>query len=180
VAYELQEDVLVLDPTTREPVPWDGETQGEVAFRGNIVMKGYFKQPESTAEAFADGWFWSGDLAVQHPDGYIEIRDRSKDIIISGGENISSIEVENAIYSHPDVLCAAVVAMPDEKWGEVPCAFVELSLGSLLTEAELITHAREHLAGFKRPKRVVIETLPKTSTGKIRKNELRERVRALT
>ena len=179
VAYELQEDVLVLDPVTRAPVPWDGETQGEVAFRGNIVMKGYFKQPEATAEAFADGWFWSGDLAVQHSDGYIEIRDRSKDIIISGGENISSIEVENAIYSHPDVLCAAVVAMPDEKWGEVPCAFVELTPGSRLTEAELIAHAREHLAGFKRPKRVVIAPLPKTSTGKIRKTELRDQARAL-
>ena len=124
VAYELQEDVLVLDPATSAPVPWDGKTQGEVAFRGNIVMKGYFKQPEATAQAFANGWFWSGDLAVQHPDGYIEIRDRSKDIIISGGENISSIEIENAIYSHPDVLCAAVVAMPDEKWGESVTALI--------------------------------------------------------
>jgi fatty-acyl-CoA synthase len=176
VAYELQEDVLVLDPATSAPVPWDGETQGEVAFRGNIVMKGYFKQPEATAEAFANGWFWSGDLAVQHPDGYIEIRDRSKDIIISGGENISSIEIENAIYSHPDVLCAAVVAMPDEKWGEVPCAFVELAESSALTEADLIEHARGQLAGFKRPKRIVFEALPKTTTGKIRKNLLRERV----
>ena len=176
VAYELQEDVLVLDPATSAPVPWDGETQGEVVFRGNIVMKGYFKQPEATAKAFANGWFWSGDLAVQHPDGYIEIRDRSKDIIISGGENISSIEVENAIYSHPDVLCAAVVAMPDEKWGEVPCAFVELAESSALTEADLIEHARGQLAGFKRPKRVVFEALPKTTTGKIRKNLLRERV----
>ena len=176
VAYELQEDVLVLDPATSAPVPWDGETQGEVAFRGNIVMKGYFKQPEATAEAFANGWFWSGDLAVQHPDGYIEIRDRSKDIIISGGENISSIEVENAIYSHPDVLCAAVVAMPDEKWGEVPCAFVELVEGSALIEADLIEHASGQLAGFKRPKRIVFEELPKTTTGKIRKNLLRERV----
>ena len=176
VAYELQEDVLVLDPATSAPVPWDGKTQGEVAFRGNIVMKGYFKQPEATAQAFANGWFWSGDLAVQHPDGYIEIRDRSKDIIISGGENISSIEIENAIYSHPDVLCAAVVAMPDEKWGEVPCAFVELAKSSALTEADLIEHARGQLAGFKRPKRIVFETLPKTTTGKIRKNLLRERV----
>ena len=139
-------------------------------------MKGYFKQPEATAEAFANGWFWSGDLAVQHPDGYIEIRDRSKDIIISGGENISSIEIENAIYSHPDVLCAAVVAMPDEKWGEVPCAFVELAESSALTEADLIEHARGQLAGFKRPKRIVFEALPKTTTGKIRKNLLRERV----
>jgi fatty-acyl-CoA synthase len=176
VAYELLEDVLVLDPDTRTPVPWDGETQGEVVFRGNIVMKGYLKQPEATAEAFGDGWFWSGDLAVQHPDGYIEIRDRSKDIIISGGENISSIEVENALYSHSAVVCAAVVAMPDEKWGEVPCAFVELVEGSELSEADLIEHARGQLAGFKRPKRIVFEELPKTTTGKIRKNLLRERV----
>ena len=176
VAYELQEDVLVLDPDTRTPVPWDGETQGEVAFRGNIVMKGYLKQPEVTREAFDDGWFWSGDLAVQHPDGYIEIRDRSKDIIISGGENISSIEVENALYSHPAVVCAAVVAMPDEKWGEVPCAFVELAEGSEVCEVDLIEHARGQLAGFKRPKRIVFEALPKTTTGKIRKNLLRERV----
>jgi fatty-acyl-CoA synthase len=176
VAYELQEDVLVLDPDTRTPVPWDGETQGEVAFRGNIVMKGYLKQPKVTREAFEDGWFWSGDLAVQHPDGYIEIRDRSKDIIISGGENISSIEVENALYSHPAVVCAAVVAMPDEKWGEVPCAFVELVEDSEVCEVDLIEHARGQLAGFKRPKRIVFEALPKTTTGKIRKNLLRERV----
>jgi len=180
VAYELQEDVLVLDPDTRTPVPWDGETQGEVAFRGNIVMKGYLKQPEATSEAFEDGWFWSGDLAVQHLDGYIEIRDRSKDIIISGGENISSIEVENALYSHSAVVCAAVVAMPDEKWGEVPCAFVELAEGSELSEDDLIEHARGQLAGFKRPKRIVFQELPKTSTGKIRKNVLRERVADLS
>ena len=141
-------------------------------------MKGYLKQPEATAEAFNDGWFWSGDLAVQHPDGYIEIRDRSKDIIISGGENISSIEVENALYSHPAVVCAAVV-MPDEKWGEVPCAFVELSEGSEVTEVNLIEHARGQLAGFKRPKRIVFEVLPKTTTGKIRKNLLRKRVAEL-
>jgi fatty-acyl-CoA synthase len=179
VAYELQEDVLVLDPDTRQPVPWDGAAQGEVAFRGNIVMKGYFKQPEATAEAFADGWFWSGDLAVQHPDGYIEIRDRSKDIIISGGENISSIEVENALYSHPAVACAAVVAMPDDKWGEVPCAFVELTEGIELTEEALIEHTRGQLAGFKSPKRIVFEGLPKTSTGKIRKTVLRQRVESL-
>ncbi|MDG2459418.1 MAG: AMP-binding protein [Luminiphilus sp.] len=179
VAYELQEDVLVLDPDTRQPVPWDGAAQGEVAFRGNIVMKGYFKQPEATAEAFADGWFWSGDLAVQHPDGYIEIRDRSKDIIISGGENISSIEVENALYSHPAVACAAVVAMPDDKWGEVPCAFVELTEGIELTEEALIEHTRGQLAGFKSPKRIVFEGLPKTSTGKIRKMVLRQRVESL-
>jgi fatty-acyl-CoA synthase len=179
VAYELQEDVMVLDPDTRQPVPWDGVTQGEVAFRGNIVMKGYLKQHDTTAKAFNEGWFWSGDLAVQHSDGYIEIRDRSKDIIISGGENISSIEVENALYSHSAVACVAVVAMPDEKWGEVPCAFVELVEGCDITEADLIEHARGELAGYKRPKRVIFEALPKTSTGKILKTALRERVESL-
>jgi len=177
VAYELVEDVQVLDPATSQPVPLDGTTQGEVAFRGNIVMKGYFKRPEETAEAFRDGWFWSGDLAVQHPDGYIEIRDRAKDIIISGGENISSIEVENALHSHPAVDFVAVVAMADEKWGEAPCAFVELAEGSTATEQELLDHARSSLAGFKRPKKVVFGELPKTTTGKIRKNELRDRLR---
>ena len=179
VAYELQEDVMVLDPDTRRPVPWDGVTQGEVAFRGNIVMKGYLKQLDTTAKAFNEGWFWSGDLAVQHADGYIEIRDRSKDIIISGGENISSIEVENALYSHSAVACVAVVAMPDEKWGEVPCAFVELVEGCDISEADLIEHARGELAGYKRPKRVIFEALPKTSTGKILKTALRERVESL-
>ena len=177
VAYELEEDVLVLDPDTGLPVPLDGETQGEVAFRGNIVMKGYYKRPEETAQAFRDGWFWSGDLAVQHPDGYIEIRDRAKDIIISGGENISSIEVENALHSHPAVAFVAVVAMADDKWGEVPCAFVELVEGAGADEQELLEYARERLAGFKRPKKVVFGELPKTTTGKIRKNELRERLR---
>jgi fatty-acyl-CoA synthase len=177
VAYELEEDVLVLDPDAGQPVPWDGETLGEIVFRGNIVMKGYFKQPEETAKAFKDGWFWSGDIAVQHPDGYIEIRDRAKDIIISGGENISSIEVEKALYTHPDVSLVAVVAMPDEKWGEVPCAFVERAQGSSVTEAELLAHAKSRLAGFQRPKKVVFQELPKTTTGKIRKNELRELVR---
>jgi fatty-acyl-CoA synthase len=175
VAYELQEDVLVLDPETGEPVPWDGTTLGEVAFRGNIVMKGYLKAPEETAKAFKDGWFWSGDIAVQHADGYIEIKDRSKDIIISGGENISSIEVEKALYSHPAVGLVAVVAIPDEKWGEVPCAFVELS--GKATEAELLEHARSRLAGFMRPKKIVFGELPKTSTGKIRKHELRDLAR---
>ena len=175
VAYELQEEVVVLDPDSQQRVPWDGETQGEVAFRGNIVMKGYLKQPDATVDAFRGGWFWSGDLAVQHPDGYIEIKDRSKDIIISGGENISSIEVENALYSHSAVECAAVVAMPDEKWGEVPCAFVELVDGAQATEDDLITHARAQLAGFKRPKRIIFGALPKTSTGKILKTELRQR-----
>jgi len=178
VAYELEEDVLVLNPETGRPVPWDGQTQGEVAFRGNIVMKGYLKRPEETREAFKDGWFWSGDLAVQHADGYIDIKDRSKDIIISGGENISSIEVESALYSHPAVGLVAVVAMPDDKWGEVPCAFVELVEGSeAVTEQALIDHARQSLASFQRPKTIVFGELPKTSTGKVRKNELRDRVR---
>ncbi|MBT8425530.1 MAG: AMP-binding protein, partial [Silicimonas sp.] len=175
VAYELEEDVLVLNKETGAPVPWDGETLGEVAFRGNIVMKGYLKAPAETAEAFKDGWFWSGDIAVQQADGYIEIRDRSKDIIISGGENISSIEVEKALYSHPAVSLVAVVAMPDEKWGEVPCAFVELT--GAATEGELIAHAKARLAGFQCPKKVVFGELPKTTTGKIRKNELRDLLR---
>ncbi len=174
VAYELEEDVLVRNPETGTPVPWDGQTLGEVAFRGNIVMKGYLKAPDETAKAFKDGFFWSGDIAVQHPDGYIEIRDRSKDIIISGGENISSIEVENALHSHPSVRFVAVVAMPDEKWGEVPCAFVELS--GAATEQQLLDYAGARLAGFKRPKKVVFGELPKTTTGKIRKNILRDLV----
>ena len=165
----------MLDPDSQQRVPWDGETQGEIVFRGNIVMKGYLKQPDATGDAFRGGWFWSGDLAVQHPDGYIEIKDRSKDIIISGGENISSIEVENALYSNSAVECVAVVAMPDEKWGEVPCAFVELAEGAQITEDDLIAHARAHLAGFKRPKRIIFGALPKTSTGKILKTELRQR-----
>jgi len=184
VAYELEEDVAVLDPATSRPVPWDGQTQGEIGFRGNIVMKGYLKNEDATDKAFKDGWFWSGDLAVQHPDGYIEIRDRAKDIIISGGENISSIEVENALYSHPAVALAAVVAMPDEKWGEVPCAFVELAEGFEAeapgsSEAELLDHAAKGLAGFQRPKNVVFTVLPKTSTGKVLKTDLRERAKAL-
>jgi fatty-acyl-CoA synthase len=178
VAYELEEDVLVLHPDTGEPVPCDGETQGEIVFRGNIMMKGYLKQPDATAGAFRNGWFWSGDIAVQHADGYIEIRDRAKDIIISGGENISSIEVETVLYSHPAVALSAVVAMPDEKWGEVPCAFVELADRAVISEDELIAHVRMSLAGFKRPKKVVFGELPKTSTGKILKTELRQRARA--
>lgn len=177
VAYELQEDVLVLDPGTGQPVPWDGETQGEIAFRGNIVMKGYLKQPDETSDAFRDGWFWSGDLAVQHPDGYVEIRDRAKDIIISGGENISSIEVEKALHSHPAVGQVAVVAMPDAKWGEVPCAFVELAEGAMATEEDILAHARTRLAGFQKPRKIVFGDLPKTATGKIRKNELREQAK---
>ena len=177
VAYELEEDVKVLDPETSQPVPWDGETLGEIVFRGNIVMKGYLKRPEETAKSFKDGWFWSGDIAVQHPDGYVEIRDRAKDIIISGGENISSIEVEKALYSHPAVSLAAVVAMPDEKWGEVPCAFIETVSGASVTEDELLDHARKGLAGFQRPKKIVFGDLPKTTTGKVRKNELRDLIR---
>ncbi|NNF72042.1 MAG: AMP-binding protein [Rhodobacteraceae bacterium] len=178
VAYELEEDVLVLDPATGLPVPWDGEKQGEIAFRGNIVMKGYLKQPDETAKSFRDGWFWSGDVAVQHPDGYIEIRDRVKDIIISGGENISSIEIEKALYSHPSVSLAAVVAMPDEKWGEVPCAFIELAGGAAEDAAGILAHAAAQLAGFQRPKKIIFCDLPKTTTGKIKKNELREKARA--
>ncbi len=177
VAYELEEDVRVLNPETGQPVPWDGQTLGEIVFRGNIVMKGYLKEPEETAKAFKDGWFWSGDIAVHHSDGYIEIRDRSKDIIISGGENISSIEVEKALYSHPAVSLAAVVAMPNEKWGEVPCAFVELAEGTEVTEQALLDHAKSKLASFQRPKKVIFGELPKTTTGKIRKNELRDRIR---
>lgn len=179
VAYELQEDVMVLDPKSAKPVPWDGETQGEIAFRGNIVMKGYLKQPGATQESFRDGWFWSGDLAVQHADGYIEIRDRAKDIIISGGENISSIEIENALHAHDAVAAVGVVALPDEKWGEVPCAFVELAGDAQPSEDELLDFARERLAGFKRPKKIVFGELPKTSTGKILKTQLRERVKEI-
>jgi len=178
VAYEMQEDVLVLNPETGQPVPLDGQTQGEIAFRGNIVMKGYFKQIHATDEAFRDGWFWSGDIAVMHEDGYIEIRDRAKDIIISGGENISSIEVEKALYSHPEVALAAVVAMPDDKWGEVPCAFVERIDDAQVTEAELIAHCQGKLAGFMRPKKIIFAELPKTTTGKILKTELRDRVKS--
>lgn len=179
VAYEMQEDVLVLNPETGQPVPLDGQTQGEIVFRGNIVMKGYFKQTQATDEAFRDGWFWSGDIAVMHEDGYIEIRDRAKDIIISGGENISSIEVEKALYSHPEVALAAVVAMPDDKWGEVPCAFVERTADAQVTEEELLAHCRDRLAGFMRPKKIVFAELPKTTTGKILKTDLRSKVKSL-
>ncbi|KAF1043894.1 acyl-CoA synthetase [Xylophilus sp.] len=174
----LQQDVRVLDPVTLQPVPADGQTVGEIFFRGNVVMKGYLKNPEATAEAFAGGWFHTGDLAVLHPDGYAKIKDRSKDVIISGGENISSLEVEDVLHRHPAVLLAAVVALPDEKWGEVPCAFVELKPGTQATEEELIAHARAQLARFKAPKRVVFGPLPRTSTGKIQKFLLREQVRS--
>ncbi|MDO8696541.1 MAG: acyl-CoA synthetase [Pseudomonas sp.] len=173
VAYHLQEAITVLDPQTLQPVPWDGETMGEVMFRGNIVMKGYLKNPTATQEAFSGGWFRTGDLAVMQPDGYVKIKDRSKDVIISGGENISSLEVEEALYRHPDVLLAAVVALPDATWGEVPCAFVELKDGAAVSEQALIEHCRMLLARFKVPKRVVFGELPKTSTGKIQKFALR-------
>jgi fatty-acyl-CoA synthase len=178
VRYLPLEALDVLDPETMKPVPADGTAMGEVMFRGNVVMKGYLKDEEATAKAFAGGWFHSGDLAVKYPDGYIQLRDRSKDIIISGGENISSIEVEDALYKHPAVAVAAVVAQPDEKWGEVPCAFVELKAGMSATEAELIAHCKGILAGFKAPKRVVFRELPKTSTGKIQKHVLRAAITA--
>ncbi|HYF42278.1 MAG TPA: acyl-CoA synthetase [Ramlibacter sp.] len=174
VRYHLQQGARVIDPQTMQPVPLDGETMGEIMFRGNITMKGYLKNPQATQEAFAGGWFHTGDLAVQYPDGYIKIKDRSKDIIISGGENISSIEVEDVLYRHPDVLAAAVVAKPDPKWGETPCAFVELKAGASLQAADIVAHCRKHLAGFKVPKAVVFGELPKTSTGKIQKFELRK------
>ncbi|WP_426304600.1 acyl-CoA synthetase [Acidovorax facilis] len=174
VRYHLERDVRVLDPETMLPVPQDGETMGEIMFKGNIAMKGYLKNPKATDEAFAGGWFHSGDLAVQYPDGYIKIKDRSKDIIISGGENISSIEVEDVLYRHPDVLAAAVVAKPDAKWGETPCAFVELKAGAQTTPEDIVAHCKKHLAGFKVPRAVVFGELPKTSTGKIQKFELRK------
>ena len=176
VRYHLQRDVRVMDPETLQPVPWDGETMGEIMFRGNIAMKGYLKNPQATDDAFRGGWFHSGDLAVQYPDGYIQIKDRSKDIIISGGENISSIEVEDVLYRHPAVIAAAVVAKPDEKWGETPCAFLELKTGAQVTEAEIIAHCKQHLAGYKVPRTVIFGELPKTSTGKIQKFELRKKV----
>jgi len=176
VRYLPLEDLAVLDPETFEPVPSDGMTIGEVMFRGNVVMKGYFRNPEATQAAFSGGWFHSGDLAVVHSDGYIELKDRSKDIIISGGENISSIEVEDALYQHPSVAGAAVVAMPHEKWGETPCAFIELVPGHSVTEEELTQHCRDNLAAYKIPRRFVFASIPRTSTGKIRKHLLRQEV----
>jgi fatty-acyl-CoA synthase len=180
VRYHLQRDARVIDPETMKPVPLDGETMGEIMFRGNITMKGYLKNPAATQEAFAGGWFHTGDLAVQYPDGYIKIKDRSKDIIISGGENISSIEVEDVLYRHPDVLAAAVVAKPDPRWGETPCAFVELKAGATATPEDMVAHCKKHLAGFKVPKSVVFGELPKTSTGKIQKFELRKQAGSAT
>jgi fatty-acyl-CoA synthase len=178
VAMPTQEEVAVLDMDSGAPVPADGKTLGEIALRGNTVMKGYFRNPKATAEVFRDGWFRSGDLAVMHADGYIEIKDRAKDIIISGGENISTLEVEEVLYRHPQVMEAAVVAKPDEKWGETPCAFVSLKPGAGdVAAADIVRWCREHLAAFKVPRYVVFTELPKTSTGKIQKFVLRERAK---
>ena len=175
VRYHMLEALDVMDPESMQSVPADGETMGEVMFKGNIVMKGYLNSPQTTEQAFAGGWFHSGDLGVMHPDGYIELRDRSKDIIISGGENISSIEVEGTLHGHPAVLAAAVVAKPDDKWGETPCAFIELKDdAATVSEDEIIAHCRDNLAHYKCPRFVVFGTLPKTSTGKIQKFKLRE------
>ena len=179
VRAPLLDGLMVANPETMVPVPRDGETIGEIMMRGNVVMKGYLKNPSATAEAFAGGWFHSGDLAVWHADGYVEIKDRSKDIIISGGENISSIEVEDALYRHPQILEAAVVAMPSEKWGETPCAFVTPRDGVSLTAEEVIAFCQQHMARFKVPGHVVFASLPKTSTGKVQKFVLREQARAL-
>ena len=179
VRYTALEDLTVMDPETMQPVPADGETMGEVMFRGNVVMKGYLKNPKATEEAFAGGWFHSGDLGVLHKDGYIQLKDRSKDIIISGGENISSIEVEDALYKHPAIAAAAVVAKPDEKWGETPCAFIELAPGESLTAEETIAWCRERLAHYKVPRHVVFTHIPKTSTGKIQKFRLREMAKTI-
>ena len=177
VRYVLQEGMTVMDPETMTECPADGVTMGEIMFKGNIVMKGYLKNPRATQEAFAGGWFHTGDLAVMEPDRYVKIKDRSKDIIISGGENISSLEVEDAIYRHPSVLACAVVAKPDPKWGESPLAFVEVKLGATVSQAELIAHCKTLLASYKVPKEIRFEEIPKTSTGKIQKFQLRERAK---
>ena len=179
VRYPNTEEVCVADPDTYKPVPMDGETMGEILIRGNVVMKGYYKNKEATEVSMKKGWFHSGDLAVVYPNGYIQIKDRSKDIIISGGENISSVEVENVVAKHPAVSLVAVVAKPDEKWGETPCAFVELAPGKSATEEEVIQFCKENMAGFKRPKNVIFGELPKTSTGKIQKFELRKKAKEI-
>ena len=179
VRYPMLEGLMVANPDTLEPVPKDGKTMGEIFMRGNVVMKGYLKNPDASAESFAGGWFHSGDLAVWHPDGYIDIKDRSKDVIISGGENISTIEVEGVLYRHPAVLEAAVVARPDQKWGETPCAFIALKPEAEATQEEIIAFCRDRLARFKVPKTVVFGELPKTSTGKIQKFVLRDRTKSL-
>jgi fatty-acyl-CoA synthase len=178
VRYHLQQAITVMDPDTMQPVPADGTTMGEIMFRGNITMKGYLKNEKATQEAFAGGWFHTGDLAVMNPDGYVKIKDRSKDIIISGGENISSIEVEDVLYRHPAIIAAAVVAKPDPKWGETPCAFVELRPGVEVRAEDIIAHCKQHMAGFKVPKSVIFCELPKTSTGKIQKFALRQQVKS--
>jgi fatty-acyl-CoA synthase len=177
VRYHPLEDLTVMDPETMERVPADGETMGEVMFRGNVVMKGYLKNPKASAEAFKGGWFHSGDLGVMYADHYIQLKDRSKDIIISGGENISSIEVEDCLYKHPAIQAAAVVAKPDEKWGETPCAFIELKPGKTASAEDILEWCRQGLAKFKLPKHVVFTELPKTSTGKIQKYKLREKAK---
>ena len=179
IRFAMTEEVDVINTETGEAVPWDSETIGEIVIRGNTTMKGYLKDPEATAKALQNNWLYSGDLAVIHADGYIQVKDRAKDIIISGGENISSVEIEGVLYKHPSVGEAAVVAMPDEKWGEVPCAFVELKKGVEATETELIDFCADNMARFKRPKKVVFGELPKTATGKIQKNLLREKAKAL-
>jgi fatty-acyl-CoA synthase len=179
VRYPALEALTVMDPQTMSVVPADGQTLGEVMFRGNIVMKGYLKNKAATEEAFAGGWFHSGDLGVLHPDGYIQLKDRSKDIIISGGENISSIEVEDVIYQHPAVAYCAVVAKPDDKWGETPCAFVELKPGANASGEEIVAWCQEHLARYKCPRHVAFAEIPKTSTGKIQKFKLREMAKAV-
>ncbi len=179
VKYPNTEEAIVLNPETYEPVPRDGKTMGEIMIRGNIVMKGYYKNKEATDQAMKNGWFHSGDLAVMYPDGYIQIKDRTKDIIISGGENISSVEVENIIAKHDSVSLVAVVSKPDEKWGETPCAFVELISGKNATEEDIISFCKKNMAGFKRPKNVIFGELPKTSTGKIQKFELRQKAKEL-
>src|SRR5216683_8067800 len=178
VRYLMEEGLTVMDPQTMKRVAADGETMGEIMFRGNITMKGYLKNPKATEEAFRGGWFHSGDLAVMQPDGYIKIKDRSKDVIISGGENISSQEVEDVLHAHPSVMLAAVVAQPDPKWGETPCAFVELKEGASASAEELIDFCRARMARFKAPKSVVFGPLPKTSTGKVQKFLLRERAKS--
>jgi fatty-acyl-CoA synthase len=178
VRYVLQEGMTVMDPETMSEVPADGQTMGEIMFRGNIVMKGYLKNAGATDKSFAGGWFHTGDLAVMEADRYVKIKDRSKDIIISGGENISSIEVEDALYRHPAVLACAVVAKPDPKWGETPVAYVETKPGSTVTAAELVAHCKGLLAGYKVPREIRFEEIPKTSTGKIQKFQLRERARS--
>jgi fatty-acyl-CoA synthase len=175
VRAPLQDEIMVADPETLKPLPKDGVTMGEIFMRGNLVMKGYLKNPETTAAAFAGGWFHTGDLAVWHSDGYVQIKDRSKDIIISGGENISSLEIESVLFKHPKILEAAVVASSDDKWGEVPCAFVSLKSGAQLDVAELLAYCRAELAGFKIPKKIVFGPIEKTSTGKVQKFLLRER-----